>query len=1062
MGGMPVIVSAPPGAGAAELTPAQRAVVERPLSAGHLLVLGAPGTGKTTTALATFRRRLEEEGHGGVRQSRHVLLAPSRRAAASLRDQVSRSLAAAPGGAARRLPLVHTPSAFAFAVVRAFAVAQGRPVPALITGAQQDRILAEIIAGHAARTGAGLLEGLPAEGLATAAFRHELRDLFMRAAEFGLTPAELAAAGRELERPEWVAAAALLREYRDVVALSDATVQRGERYDAAAITSEAATILRDWEEFTHAPPPRFDSVVVDDHQESSAAVVRLLHALADRGAALTLFADPDVAVQVFRGARPHFVGRAPGADLGGFGAATVVLPEAHRGSAALRELVRAVTDRVPSAGAVAHRAAQVPAERRAGEPPVGMPPVRVACHPSPAAEHSGIAHALRSAHLYAGLGWDRLAVVVRSSAARRAVADALRAREVPVAPDPASLVLGEERAVRPLLVAVEAAGGLTAEQATELLLGPMGGFDPVSLRRLRRHVRARLRTGEFGLDAGVDDAVVQLLESVPGAQTLPGEVREGVVRVARVLRAVRDALADPAATHQSVLWRAWDASQLAGAWQRLALAGGPAGERADADLDAVMALFTAAENHAERNALSRPLDFVAQLRGEELPSDTLAASGQRPPGVEVLTVAQAAGREWDLVVVAGVQEDSWPDTRVRDTLLGAGALADAELGRIGMGQAAAARHEVVGDEWRLFAAALSRARRAVLVTAVADEDRRPSIFFEAVAARAGAVAEPGAVERLDLRGLVATLRAELEAALGAAESPAAGEEDSRRVRDCAALLAALAGAGVQGADPAEWAGAGPPTCLTALRRPDRPVWVSPSKVESVTTCPLRWALETTGGRSADRIEQTLGSLVHEIAAAHPHGTPAELRAALDERFDSLGLRDGWVRTRERRRAERMLELFADYAVGIPGPVLVEQEIRQQVGDAVVHGFVDRVELVDGGVRLADLKTGRPIPVGDAEQHAQLGIYQLAAQAGALGDREPAGARLVHLFPERTSAALRAQPPLPPDGGWARELLAEAVGVMRAGRFDAVAGPACRHCSLRTSCPVAAEGARCAR
>ena len=55
---------------------------------------------------------------------------------------------------------------------------------------------------------------------------------------------------------------------------------------------------------------------------------------------------------------------------------------------------------------------------------------------------------------------------------------------------------------------------------------------------------------------------------------------------------------------------------------------------------------------------------------QDLPADTLAARARRE-AVAVLTPAGAAGREWDLVVVAGVQDGVWPDLRLRDSVLGA-------------------------------------------------------------------------------------------------------------------------------------------------------------------------------------------------------------------------------------------------------------------------------------------------------------------------------------------------------------------------------------------------------
>lgn len=1034
------------------LDPVQGAVVARPPVGRHLLVVGAPGTGRTTVALAAFGSRIR--GEVGLGESRHVLLAPTRRAAARLRDEVSlRVLAPA---AARRGLRVATPAAFAHSIVRAFAIARGRPVPTLITGAQQDRFIAELLAGHAEGVGAPLPwpASVPPGALKVPAFRSEVRDLFMRAAEFGLTAGELAERGRAADRPEWVAVAGLLEEYRDVIALADLPAERGERYDSAAIVSEAATILADWESFTRAPAPEFDSVIFDDAQEATPATARLLHALADRGTHLTLLADPDVAVQTFRGARPQLLGRAPAVGgLGAFDAEVVVLPQVHRGGPALRDLVRDVVERVPVAGLASHRFAEVPSGAAAHD---AAPAVRAVLLPSDAAQSGWVARLLREEHLYAGLPWERMAVVVRSSRAREAVSAALRAHLVPVARTSRPVVLREEPAVRALLAVVEAAArGLTPAGVEELLSGPIGGFDPLALRRTRRELRRRTRAGEFGEGTTIDEALVEVLASEAGTVAFPQDLRRGAARVTRVLESVRTALAQDGATHETVLWAAWEATGFEAVWQRRAIDGGPAGLRADDDLDAVMALFAAAANHAERAPLAHPLEFVDLVRREDLPTDSLAATGSGPDGVEVLTVAEAAGREWDVVVVPGLQDGLWPDTRIRDSLLGAERLAELELGRLGLGTGAtrdhaAARHAVLADEWRMFASAVSRARRTVVVTAVRDQEQRPSAFFDHVArhlgARGGQVERPATFSRLDLRGLVARLRAALDA-----DGPA---------EELGGLLAALARAGVPGADPAEWAGLAAPTTSAPLKPPGAPVHVSPSRVELAGTCPLRWALETSGGRRAERIEQNLGSLIHEIAAARPHGTAEELLEALDARFDSLGLPEGWIRSRERRRAERMLRLFADYASGVPGEVATEVEVERRVGDAVVHGFVDRLEVVDGGVRVVDLKTGHEVSRAEAERHAQLGVYQLAVSEGAPPGRAAAGARLVHLRPDRRGPGLRDQAPLPEDGGWARDTLDAAVEVMRGGTVTAAVNSTCRFCPVRTSCPVTTE--RCAR
>jgi len=123
--------------------------------------------------------------------------------------------------------------------------------------------------------------------------------------------------------------------------------------------------------------------------------------------------------------------------------------------------------------------------------------------------------------------------------------------------------------------------------------------------------------------------------------------------------------------------------------------------------------------------------------------------------------------------------------------------------------------------------------------------------------------------------------------------------------------------------------------------------------------------------------------------------------------------------------------------------------------------VDRLEHVDGGVRITDLKTGQPASAADAAANAQLAMYQLAlgAAAAETGGPPAVGARLVHVSPGRKSPAIRQQAPLDEDGGWARELLETAVEVMRGSDFDAALNDSCRHCPVRRSCPALPEGRR---
>ncbi|WP_146928072.1 ATP-dependent helicase, partial [Cellulomonas xylanilytica] len=653
------------GAGAlVELDPEQAAAVAATDPA--VLVLGAPGTGKTTVALEAVVAAVE----GGLSPEDVLVLSSGRRSAADLRDRVSARLRRTSGR-----PLVQTAAAAAFSVLRSRASLLGDPVPTLVSGAEQDLLLGDLLAGHAAGDGVPLAwppEVRP-DVLGLRPFRDELRDLLMRAAERGLTPVDLAALAEEHDRPVWASAARLYEEYLDVVQLRAGTPDLGARLDPAVVVDEAAQALLTWDdEVPGAVRPRWRLVVVDDHQESTSATARLLRVLADDGARLLLLADPDAAVQTFRGATPSLVGRAGvrGSGPGELGARTIVLRTAWRHDAGLRSVVGRVAERVGAVGAVQHRRA-VAARPGAGD-------VRVAVLPSTAQEAAFVAHTLRSAHVERGLPWSQMAVVARSGAQVTALRRALTGASVPVSVLGSDVPLREEPAARPLLDAMRVCVGaatLDATTAARLACSPLGGLDTVGLRRVRR----ALRSHELAQGGGRTSDVL-LVEALGSDDALQVPGARPVARLARVLAAGRTAAALPGADAQTVLWALWSAAEQAEPWRRSALAGGAAGERADRDLDAVLALFRAAETFVDRMPRSAPAAFVDWLQAQDLPSDSLAARARRA-SVQVLTPAGAAGREWDLVVVAGVQEGAWPDLRLRDSLLGAQALVDLVAGR---------------------------------------------------------------------------------------------------------------------------------------------------------------------------------------------------------------------------------------------------------------------------------------------------------------------------------------------------------------------------------------------
>ncbi len=93
----------------------------------------------------------------------------------------------------------------------------------------------------------------------------------------------------------------------------------------------------------------------------------------------------------------------------------------------------------------------------------------------------------------------------------------------------------------------------------------------------------------------------------------------------------------------------------------------------------------------------------------------------------------------------------------------------------------------------------------------------------------------------------------------------------------------------------------------------------------------------------------------------------------------------------------------------------EQDFDVVVGDARLHGRVDRLERdADGRAVVIDLKTGKS-KADDPPANPQLGAYQFAVESGGFGESvRSGGARLVQLGTDVKSVVEQGQPPLDDD------------------------------------------------
>ena len=1092
-----------PPAEAAELPAADadgQRVLDRVAEGSNVVVLGAPGTGKTSLAL-----RLLAEAVAGGRDA--VLLAPTRARADWLRGRAAHLLCEGHGDGVVR---VRTPAALALTILTTSLTMRPGPLPppVLLAGAEEDSALASMVSTVT-------WPGLPAEATGSRAFRSELRNLLARAGELGISADDLADLGRRLNVPIWGPASQLLRTWDAQGRASAERRAQTRKMDTARLQDRAVEALSSWgADAVTVRRPVPDLVVVDDYQDCTAATARLLTALATpdpdgHRAQVVVLGDPDVAVETFRGGTPSLLVAAE--DHSGLAATRLRLTTCYRGNPAIAAVIRDQSARVPVTGTTAHRqttlAPRSSAQSSAGpssgtgdaERPQAAAGVEVILASSAWQEHAHVARALRLEHVHHGTAWSQMAVIVRSAADAETLARDLRRRGVPLASRTPAVLLRAEPAAAALLDIVRAAirdqlGGHgeppQRDTAINLLNSPLVGLTTMDLRRLRRRLRqappaatphasaaepsepststgptaapdpAADPTAGTGLRTGGDAALLALLadpEQASGfARSLDGQPlsaqADRLLSAARILEALCSAIgqtpADAPRDVEALLWAAWNASGRAEAWRATALLPSASSvrtllsEAAEHDLDVVTTLFKRAEVWAELHPGQDASSFLAELDAEVLPSDSVAPQGRRPEGVAVMTPAGCAGQEWELVVVVGLERDRWPDLRLRDSLTRTGLLVDAVTGRLttdtaasgeGSGAVAAARAQVRADERRMLIMALSRATRRLLLTATADTEHAPSPFLTEIARSAGItltdadgapVLTPDTGD-LTLRGLVGELRH--AAICGNLET--ATDAERRRGRAAVDLLADLAGQGVPGADPATWNGATGPTSTAPLIAAGERIRVSPSDVEGLAACPLKWFLTRSGGSAPASDAQALGSLVHAVAerAEKEHLRGPALREAFEERLTDLGYPATWQGGLAADRARAMIERLDAYladcdALGVRADV--EQPVRADVdiplsvlspavrqragmripakgGNAVpvtISGRVDRLEHLgglsggesedstgpdrNGTVRVIDLKTGQRVPK-DVQRHPQLATYRLALRSQGL-------------------------------------------------------------------------------
>ena len=439
--------------------------------------------------------------------------------------------------------------------------------------------------------------------------------------------------------------------------------------------------------------------------------------------------------------------------------------------------------------------------------------------------------------------------------------------------------------------------------------------------------------------------------------------------------------------------------------------------------------------------------FLEDINALRLPQEVRGAPESDRDHVRLLSAHRAKGLEWELVVVACVQEGQWPDVRLRSDLLHV-----AELGP--RGRIEGLTHaDLLAEERRLMYVACTRARSWLVVSAVAERVEgglQASRFLAELGQEVEAMPARSATP-MSAEGLIAALRE-------AAEAPVVVRPTDRPIlssRAAGGRDPAIGSAGAEGedrrvrsgpvaaADPTRWWGAHPlsggPAAAAGPAGPSpderaapaahvarvpstggrggshdsaRPLRLSPSAVAALRDCPLRWFLDRrVGAGNPSGGAAVVGLVVHAVAEAIARGDVApdqrEIGPFVDEIWAAVPFPAHYQRVHERRRVDEMITALLawdastgrsvaatelTFNVPVPGTVEAHHDLRLDRPRGPSRGRSDPRRRLqdrpDGGVGGRDrgASAAGDLPAGDPAGRPRRRVGGMPLRSDGAGDR----------------------------------------------------------------------------
>ena len=643
-------------------------------SAGPLLVLAGPGTGKTGVLIERISHLV---GDRNVTPERILALTFSRRAADEMRARVTARVPEA------EKVEVRTFHSFALSVVRRHAGSLGLPsAPEIVPTTEQWALVSDILGDEDSEAW-----GLPPGAFERPATVREVYDLMLRAQEHLLEPSALRELGAKTARPYLDRAGGVLRTYRHRLGSS-------ARTDYEGVVQYALRLLLPGGKTAAEISGLYDHVLVDEFQDTNKSQMELLRRLMP-GEKPNVFCVGDDAQSIygFRGARienvREFEDRFPGVR-------EIHLRTNYRSAAHIVSLAEQ---------AIAGDESRPPRDQQnvSSATKLGTVLHRVAA--SPREEGDWIADRIVELTQGEGVPREEIAILRRSLLDAAPLVEALASRSIPV--DVAVSPGGSSARHLATLLAASSGEDPAPTPASGALVSPLCGLPAEAARALRVAAEASGRS-VFGL--------------LRSGDSIGGVPEEEMERARSAVRVVEEAGQEVSfAAKVDSLWKGLPATKGLFEWHA---------EEEEAARALTDALAFVRSAHAYARMSQRPTVEGFLRAGKMLheDSDTWAPSAPHAEGaVRLLTVHGSKGLEFEAVFVSGLVDERFPirprGVRFVDPgLLSAGSPTPrAELDR-----------SHLFEERRLLYVALTRAKTYLFLTGVeeaAEDGQKASPFL---------------------------------------------------------------------------------------------------------------------------------------------------------------------------------------------------------------------------------------------------------------------------------------------------------------------------------------------